>query len=79
MLKNRLGGYVGAIFRMKVDYETLRITDWPDDEDDSAKTPEELQKKEELDKKLNELQEDKTSSDKALTELDECIGGLKEL
>lgn len=75
MLKNRLGGYVGAIFRMKVDYETLRITDWDEDDEDnnSAKTPEELQKKEELDKKLNELQEDKTSSDKALTELDECI------
>ncbi|MBO5142775.1 MAG: hypothetical protein J6J11_09125 [Treponema sp.] len=79
MLKNRLGGYVGAIFRMQVNYDTLRITDWPDDEDDSAKTPEELQKKEELNQKLNELQEDKTSSDKALTELDECIGGLKEL
>ena len=78
MLKNRLGGYVGAIFRMQVNYDTLRITDWPDDEDDSAKTPEELQKKEELNQKLNELQEDKTSSDKALTELDECIGGLKE-
>ena len=79
MLKNRLGGYVGAIFRMQVNYDTLRITDWPDDEDDSVKTPEELQKKEELNQKLNELQEDKTSSDKALTELDECIGGLKEL
>ena len=79
MLKNRLGGYAGAIFRMQVNYDTLRITDWPDDEDDSAKTPEELQKKEELNQKLNELQEDKTSSDKALTELDECIGGLKEL
>ena len=75
MLKNRLGGYVGAIFRMKVDYETLRITDWDEDDEDnnSTKTPEELQKKEELNKKLNELQEDKTSSDKVLTELDECI------
>lgn len=79
MLKNRLGGYVGAIFRMQVNYDTLRITDWPEDEDNSVKTPEEVQKKEELNKKLNELQEDKTTTDKALSELDNCIGGLKEL
>lgn len=79
MLKNRLGGYVGAIFRMQVNYDTLRITDWPEDEDNSVKTPEEVQKKEELNKKLNELQQDKTTTDKALSELDNCIGGLKEL
>lgn len=79
MLKNRLGGYVGAIFRMQVNYDTLRITDWPEDEDNSVKTPEEVQKKEELNKKLNELQKDKTTTDKALSELDNCIGGLKEL
>lgn len=79
MLKNRLGGYVGAIFRMQVNYDTLRITDWPEDEDNSVKTPEEVQKKEELNKKLNELQKDKTTTDKTLSELDNCIGGLKEL
>jgi hypothetical protein len=28
---------------------------------------------------LNELQKDKTTTDKALSELDNCIGGLKEL
>ncbi len=79
MLKNRLGGYVGAIFRMQVNYDTLRITDWPDDEDNTTKTPEEIQRKEELNKKLNDLQENKTNTDKALSELDACIGGLKEL
>lgn len=31
-LKNRLGGYVGVKFPMHVNYETLKIDDWEDDE-----------------------------------------------
>lgn len=35
ILKNRLGGYVDTIFPMSVNYETLKITDWDNSDDDS--------------------------------------------
>ena len=35
ILKNRLGGYVDRIFPMLVNYETLKISDWNCDDQDS--------------------------------------------
>lgn len=35
ILKNRLGGYVDTIFPMLVDYDTLKISDWSGDEEET--------------------------------------------
>jgi hypothetical protein len=35
ILKNRLGGYLDKIIPFKVNYETLKITDWDSSDDDS--------------------------------------------
>ena len=35
ILKNRLGGYVDRIFPMSVNYETLKISDWNQSDEDS--------------------------------------------
>lgn len=80
MIKNRLGGYIGSIFRMQVDYSTLRITDWPDDEDDSMKSPEEIKRREEKEAKLAKLNSiSSNKSEQDLDELNKSIEGLREL
>lgn len=36
ILKNRLGGYLDKVIPFKVDYETLRMTDWNENNEDES-------------------------------------------
>lgn len=78
MLKNRLGGHIGYKFKMLVDYDTLRISDYIED-DDSIKSPEEIKAIEEKKARIEQLSQPTSNADNALNDLDKCIGDLKEL
>lgn len=52
VLKNRLGGFVGNIINLEVNYETLKISDWLDDSDEDLNTT----KEEKIQHDKNELE-----------------------
>ena len=52
ILKNRLGGYLDKIIPFKVNYETLKISDWLDDSEEDLNTT----KEEKIQHDKNELE-----------------------
>ncbi len=76
ILKNRLGGYIGAIIPIKVNYETLRMSDWNDDLD---KSPEQIKKEEIREQNLEKLNKNVSDSDESTQKLDNIIGDLANL
>lgn len=69
ILKNRLGGYVETIFPMMVNYETLKISDWnqENDADDASKL---------IQENITNISQDKKIEDEN-AKLTELFGDIK--